>query len=272
MNITVDIDLSLISDIESRFDEIQIALRNKVKELGDLALNKWISNASERIKNPQKYIEAVEQGASYPNNGDPLFYSIKPKFEEKGRTNIGELLEYGFDAFDMKEKLLKGRDKVHIKFDIGAPGVMAGSGIQVPKSLFNLAKTHNYFQDYPLSKKNFPELLGPNARPNLVNERNRKYFSPLNLNNKFGQENSGVKKTIDYTWKSGKFENLTGNTKYTKSTAGQKFASFRTISKNSPADSWIHPGCLPKHIFTDMKSDMESIVTIEFQNLLKSFS
>lgn len=277
VRIEIDVDLSGLEGMEKRLTEVKRQLQATVKEMGDATRDKWIANAEESLKSSARYSQAVMNGVSYPDEGDPSSYMCKPNFRSVATTHndkdLGILLEYGFEPFDMKVKVLKGGTKKIMRFEFGKPG--SGSSVELEKSVYNLAKNHNLFQNYPLDKKHFPSIFGKSVKPNIMNERRVKDFSPIINNNdvsRFGKplqdryNNSGTPKNlqIQYQWQKGRYEGM----KATKGSGGKTFSIFRTISPKSKPDSWIHPGMRPKLIFKNTMDIMKPQIYAAFQKVV----
>lgn len=238
---------------------------NNIENLGTKMYKFWQNEAEGKLKTSQSYVANLQQNTRYPTNSSYLHYQIEQnQLTNSGKESIAMLMEYGFDAFDMKDRILKGRAKVIVPFKHGNPGQKKYEPI--PQALHDLIKTHDLLSgNKSLNHQDLINVAGEELA-NKLNPRNTKKFSVYsNTSTRFGENFMPVKvangkytqskygimdRTADYTWSARKYDRMKAvNTKsgLRKETAG--YITFRTISKKSAMDSWIHPGVLPKMIF-----------------------
>ena len=196
------------------------------------------------------------------------------------------LLEEGIDAFDMKEKILKGARKKVIRFIYGSPTQNHSKPLPAEIHKFIKGKDQEKF-----TQDDYIQAFG-DTKADTLSPRKTKYFTMLtrNINSlpseKFPRQNNGVPdvvrvrsaqpmfaKTIKYQWKTPEFHNL--HKDFYKSGSkieNHTFSTYRTISKNSPADSWIHPGIIPKRILAESMEEhaptIRPIITAALQRAL----
>jgi len=278
--ITATLDTGILDKFQQVIDEIN---RSKGKRLSNLAqavqqagndmLMKWGQSAEASLKSSASYKMALEQGRRYPNENDVLNYYIEQPQKTVDGKSLALLLEYGWDAFDMKEKILKGRKRVIIPFSFGSP--RQKSLAKLPEAVFKLAKSRlyslaeehgkNMWMDSDIwSKKGVSvPLISAADLSNSVNkpvhpEKNPKNFTVLKgLNRNYAYLNMFTQSaqhpnadTIKPEWKTGKYTGLRAiKTQSGKQTAIHSFQTYRTISKNSAVDSWINPGSPARLIF-----------------------
>lgn len=283
--VSIQIDTESLENLYNKAKNIDEILETTIQQLGDEARDTWIKNAENRLKNSSGYIRAVEDGSNF--NPGELEYKIEPEFktsELHNDVNVGLLVEYGYEPFDMKAKL---STKHVVQFEYSSPGEKSENTPQLNKEIYQIALKHNQFLDYPLTEKTVPELFsGPLANSlnpyshsnNLLNSptipgithnysSEPKYIS-MRLRNAPTYKNISYRKPPElpiktHQWQNRQFKGLTP----TKITGGivKTFSTFRTISPHPPKDpkkneqwqdSWIHPGLEPKWIFRDMTFEM----------------
>lgn len=250
-------------DIINRLDvKIQKAIALGVEKGGTLALDVWKKQAEHSLKSSLSYKLALDQGNEPRYKGNPFEYNItQGQRTRDGKRSVGIILEEGIEPFDMKEKILKGRQKVIVRFQYGSP--QQSHSRKVSAEIEKVSQRYGKFKDQPLQHKHVEEMYGEEAA-NKINEQKTKNFStitsaPLSGGLNTARPNLGglvnnshqpaYTREINYKWKTREFTGMRGDvTKSGKEIAVHTYSVFRTISKNSAADSWIHPGIRPKKI------------------------
>lgn len=260
----------IISGLEERF---QKALEDGIIAGGSEMLSTWSDTARRSMKSSRSYVSALQEGNEPKYKGNPLEYNItQAQRTRDGRKSIAIILEEGIEPFDMKEKILKGRKSVKVRFEYGSP--TQSHSRKLSNEIHKVALRYNKFQDEALKHKQVEEMYGEEAADKL-NPRNTKHFTALTSSpmrgkggymtnpSKFGNPYSfpldnaikGVgwkqdwARTVKYQWKTREFTGMKGETtKSGKEVAVHTYAVYRTISKKSAADSWVHPGIRPKKI------------------------
>lgn len=246
--VTITVDFSGLERLQEKLDLLSQVIPQTVKEAGDYAQGVWVKNAQESVKSSQNYVDAVIKGSSYPANGSQYQYTIFPDYVKKGKNgqvDIIKILEEGYPAYDMKDGLLKGKNSKVVKFDYDTPMKkdaryeMAKSANALPVRIFQLLEQGHDFTGH---------VMG--ARGDL-NPAKLKHFSVLSPGNNFPKHSSaGNPITMKYQWKTRQFKGLHMSGK-------NKASLYRTVSKDSPSDSWINPGQPAKNIFANT---MDSVV------------
>lgn len=131
---------------------------------------------------------------------------------------LSNMRENGAPPFDMKPGLLKGQDKVTIGMSHGSPKLEESNPL--PAKVFSKAK-------YMKMGQRFTDT-----------SRRKKSFK-------------GYKHTT------GIYSGMMKQTKSAKKEYGGSFVTFRTISRNSPARSWWHPGFKALHLADRVKRHIE---------------
>lgn len=238
-----------------------------VETLGRDMLDSWSDSARRSLKSSESYINALEEGNKPQFNGNPLEYVItQDQRTRDGSKSIAIIMEYGIEPFDMKQKILKGRQKVVVKFDYGSPSQSRNK--KLPKEIFNVMRSRmdrtktitiggDSYTKYTMYHSHIKEAYGEEIA-NKVNPRKEKFLTimpknPANLPPGQGGVRTGSGRyafSVAYKWKTREFDGLKAEvTKSGKRTEINKYSAFRTISANSDPHSWIHPGIIPKYIF-----------------------
>ena len=238
-------------------------------KIGADMLNAWGNGAKSKLKSAESYISALEEGNQPEYEGDPLQYKITQGQKTKdGKRSLAMILEHGIEPFDMKEKILKGRRKVVIKFEYGSPSQSRSTPL--PKEIYNLMRAkvdkdktvkvgNSSFSKYTLYHSHVKMMYGDEAA-NKFNPQREKFFTMMpstssNLPGKAQGIRTGSGRfafSVAYKWKTREFEGLKAEVTQSGSRKEvSKFSVFRTISANSDPHSWIHPGIIPKYIFRD---------------------
>lgn len=146
-------------------------------------------------------------------------------------------IENGVEPYDMKPKLLKGRQFVRIPFRHGVPGSSEGgktaTGLQaMPQTIYNM-----------MQKSKQLGQMSYGQRSKIIQSMEGKKTS---------------------TWTTGPYSGMkrTGMAKH-----GQ-YMTWRTVSVNSPPNSWWHPGMDPRPISKAIASMSTPFIREMLQNAL----
>lgn len=203
---------------------------------------------------PIKHIQIVK-----PTNG----FSLTTRFDltvEEGSSFICQEMVIHNSPYDMK-KMLSTSAKVRISKD-------GKRYLVIPfthsKASLNTAGLGKEAQSLSPSRKQVPTIADPRSvawGEHLSDMgdfgRQRKLFSVIG--EQFAKERAGQKGVmtyyrkgsafasgVDYQWKASKFEGIVRMVDHKGKTS--EYVSFRVMSENSPANSWIHPGIRASHI------------------------
>lgn len=260
----------LLESVNRATDE---AFRKGIAACGTLMYSTWADTARRVLKSSRSYVQNLEENNEPEYGGNPYEYNITQNQRARdGKQSLAIILEDGIEAFDMKEKILKGRKSVKVRFEYGSPTQTHTR--KLSDEIHKVAKKYDKFTNdsYGLQHSQVEKMFGSEAA-DKINPAKTKNFSALSGNYhktggtgflaqggtpSFGFKSSGGLpviggkrfQTINYKWKTREFERMKGET--TKS--GDKvevhtYAVYRTISKKSASDSWIHPGIRPMKIF-----------------------
>ena len=279
--------------MESLQQKFQAAIESGVLAGGTAMLGIWGDTARRSLKSSQSYVSALAEGNNPKYRGNPLWYNItQGQTTRDGKRSIAMILEEGIEPFDMKEKILKGRKSVKVRFEYGSP--TQSHSRKLSNEIHKVAIRYNKYQDDQkgLQHKQVQDMFGEEAA-NKINPQNTKSFTGLTSKpmtgiggfmtnpSKFGNPHSfpldkpisgtGWKqdwaRTVNYKWKSREFTGMRGElTKSGKQIAVHTYAVYRTISKKSAADSWVHPGIRPKKIL----ETAGNIATPQIRELLET--
>jgi hypothetical protein len=233
---------------------------------GELMLSQWQDQARSSLKSSVSYTRALQEGNHPRYNGDPLWYNITQgqRTRDKKRS-IGVILEEGIEPFDMKEKILKGRKFVKVRFEYGSSNQSHSQ--KLSSEIEKVAKRYNRYLDDSrgLQQSQVREMYGDEAA-NSLNPKKEKSFTALTLGAMKGApakanifqldkpiEGVGWKqdfgRKVFYQWRTREFTGMVGDqTKSGKEIAVHTYSVYRTISKKSANDSWVHPGIRPRKI------------------------
>ncbi len=215
------VDLSGLEKLGMRISELKGVMAHVVLETGDEFKQVWSENARGSLASPGSYITAVNESGEYPYENDPLKYLVAPEFKKVKDKDIGILMEYGFEPFDMK-KALGGKKSKVIAFSFFKEGM--GKKPTLPNIVY---------QKYQ-SEKGQREALSSSVIINGVE------LNPINSGKQRNFILHGQKRTKPVEWQKRKFQGLK------QESSG--FKTFRTMSVEN-MNSWIHPGVMPKRIF-----------------------
>ena len=250
-------------DFQKLQKEIQKELISAMKLTGSGSIKIWSKSASNQLKSSQGYISAlaVNENNQPDIRQDAIYFTItQGQRSRDGAQSIAMLLENGIGPFDMKEKILKGRDKVIIRFEYGSPDQKHSKQLPAdvykfimksPKIKFKQKDYNEYFgSDYAseLSPKKTKFFSAINKGPNVIGNTN---FNNV-VANRMMDFTGGKGREINYKWKRPMFHNLYKDTyKSGNETAVHTVSVYRTISRTSDDGSWIHPGIIAKRILQD---------------------
>ena len=228
----VTIDVRELEELQVDLADLNAKMQKMVFDTGEEFKALWIQNAEQSLHRPQSYVEAVSEGTEYPGEGDPNTYILRPAFKKvRGDKDIGILIEYGFEPFDMKDGLLKGRESRVIAFESFKEGT--GKQPTLPQKIYEefMAEKQDVKTGIAIGGKNH-SLLGYSVFEKGVNinpKSTKSFIHPK------------TKQPVNYAWKSHKFQGL-------KQENSTSFKTFRTVSRKQ-GNAWIHPGAMPKNIF-----------------------
>jgi hypothetical protein len=287
LRIQFEIDENYFQKLDKLY---QNALEKATLASGELMLSVWGNQARSSLKSSVSYVRALQEGNHPQYNGDPLWYNItQGQRTRDNKRSIGIILEEGIEPFDMKEKILKGRKFVKVRFEYGSS--TQSHSQRLSSEIEKVAKRYNRYTDDPkgLKHSQVKEMYG-DEMANKVNEKKIKHFTALTLgvmkysnapSSPLGKvlEDVGWKqdtaRTIKYQWKTREFTGMRGDqTKSGKETAVHTYSVFRTISKKSATDSWIHPGIRPRRILESAGNEafpqIKQIFTSALENAANS--
>jgi hypothetical protein len=247
---------------------VQEELIKAKDQLGASMFKIWRETAGKKLKSSKGYVDSLQQE---PNDGgDALTYKItQTQRTSDGKFNVGVLLEDGIDPFDMKEKLLKGATKKVVRFIYGSPG--QNHSTPLPSEMHELLTNSN---KKSFTQNDFIKAFG-DTKANTLSPRKIKFFTamihnPKNLKSEnFPEEppklsgnvslvirgrasNDTFAQAIKYEWKTPELHNIKKDTYQSGSEeAVHTFSVYRTVTKGSPANSWFHPGIVPKRILAE---------------------
>ena len=234
----VTIDVREFEELQVDLADLNAKMQKMVFDTGEEFKALWIQNAEQSLHRPQSYVEAILEGTEYPGEGDLNTYILKPAFKKvRGDKDIGILIEYGFEPFDMKDGLLKGRESRVIAFESFKEGT--GKQPTLPQKIYEefMAEKQDVKTGIAIGGKNHSLLgysvfeKGVNINPKSV-KHNYLLSKPKTWNER---------QMTPYAWKSHKFQGL-------KQENSTSFKTFRTVSRKQ-GNAWIHPGAMPKNIF-----------------------
>lgn len=264
--ISYDIDLSVLDNIhqaltKESLEQEDSPLALTVKALGNQLMAAWDDESVIALKNPGGYRQAIQEGVVYPFEASYLHFVIVNKFANKKGEPIASLFEDGYAAFDMRRMLAthgKTAEDGHkyLRIPFGHPEERLKRAGLDPEEYKNLKGSIRL----PRGERAGNPQYKWGERLTDVGEvgKRRKYFTILEAprsrfpfkTNAPAMGFSGSRfpsaTTIDYTWKTSPFENLSRFVGTQGNTSG--YMTFRTISEKSDPASWIHPGLRAMHI------------------------
>lgn len=260
----ITLSSELTFDFQNLQKEVQEQLISAMHQVGSEAIKVWKVNATSKLKSPQSYVTALSVNESnVPDiQMDSIYYKIVQAQRTKdGSQSVAMLMENGIGPFDMKEKLLKGRDKVIIRFEYGSPEQHHSKPLH--------GDIHKFISDSPKMKftqKDYNKHFGDDYAGEL-SPRKSKFFSATvrgantisgsnEFNNPIAQRimdfTGGKGRTVNYKWKSPMLHNLYKDEYQSGSeNAVHTYSVYRSVTRNSDDDSWVHPGVIAKRILQD---------------------
>jgi hypothetical protein len=250
--ITATADLSALANLDQLLADnaekgIRAELARTVKDFGGMLIFEWTKGATIALKNPGKYMQMIDDGKIYPFEDDPLHFVIINDHP------AAVYFEQGYDPFDMR-KMLAAHGKTakdgtrYMRIPFGhSQGEMVRAGISEDE-LKEMTATER--RHVPMSAGDYVFWKQKTFAGDRLTDlgdvgKRRKYFS-FQTGDLARREGIYGRKTVDYTWKSSKFE---GAQKFVDNAGTTKgFMTFRTISEKSDPDAWIHPGLRAMHI------------------------
>jgi hypothetical protein len=265
----INTDLSVLSFLEKGNEQFQDQLQIVVRHFSEVALKTWHNEANLSLKNPTKYIAGLDNTPQYPFDGNPFHARIE------NQEDFAFYIEYGTKPYDMKKMLLTSS-----KVKQGKNGKYLIIPFTHSKESLNAAGLGKEVESLAPSRRQVPTAIDPRKykwgehTSDMGNYgRERKIFS-VNYD-KFAQERQGQKGVmtyyragsafasgVNYNWKASKFEGIVRMVDNQGKTS--EYISFRVMSENSPADSWIHPGIRASHI----AENTANIIKPQFQEAI----
>lgn len=198
----------------------------------ETARQEWIRLARERLRSSKKeYILGIGPAEVRGLVGTIRLNGWLPNAIEEGKP-----------PFDMKPGLLsgpnvkrtkKGQPYNTVPFSIKTPGSQSFGAMEMPKSIYSLAKNLDVGESLKLPKR----LEGYAVRTRLSPE---------------------ISKWGHYTWKTSPYEGVTKTWKFPGQGSGPKaYKSFRRVSRKSNPNSWIHPGFRAKNLMEEAANNLE---------------
>lgn len=250
----INTDLSVLSLLEKNNQEFQTQLQTIVQHFSEVALKTWHNEANLSLKNATKYIAGLDNTPQYPFDGNPFRARIE------NHEDFAFYIEYGTKPYDQKKMLLTSS-----KTKVGKDGKKY---LIIPfthsKESLNAAGLGKEVESLAPSRRQVPTAADPRKyqwgerTSDMGNYGREKKIFSVNYD-KFAQERQGQKGVmtyyragsafasgVSYQWKASKFEGIVRMVDHKGKTS--EYVSFRVMSENSPADSWIHPGIRASHI------------------------
>jgi hypothetical protein len=200
-----------------------------------------------------QYASAVMNGLRYPMNGDAFMGGVVVELD------YADKLERGFSTYDMKPGMLNSPKVKFTKPDPADPGANTEPYIDVP---------------FEHAEAGIPKAVKSEVK------KTGTALGLIRLGKGLGRAQAGIRSKIaprelgleDYTWRTGLFANLTRKVSGPENRG--KYMTFRRISGNSDASSWIHPGVSPKPvtkaIVENIGAQLQGMVSLAFQKDVSS--
>jgi len=249
----INIDVSEIIDSFSLDKEQTEALmKSTLNAIVDEFMSIWESNIGRELKGTRgEYKRAIFVDRIDDFN---VIVGLSPR-----ASKLALMLEEGASPFDIKEGFAKsskrkfnkdGKWFLTVPFRFATPGALGESSAfsgRLPSEVHKLAKEKaSVDPGKGLTGKELPRHL-----------RERKKRSPII---------TGTKTFAEYEHKNSIYEGVAKRTFGTDSS----YTSFRRVSENSDADSWIHKGFVARKLMEKSLSQMriQDVVTVTTDNFL----
>lgn len=241
--------------IESHGEQAVKQLKTAIKDLATATYASITANAQKKLKSTrQSYL----QGLSFQSIGtDQYLISLE--------TPYSNMIEDGWDPYNMKDRLLGSRKTVQVGSRAGQPWVQRGKE--------NQRYAHVPFEKQPFSKvaQGSDDMLSALREFKVENQRGRKQKFTSIFKDDSGKPLEGkvatVKSSIPGLENVTKYQKVYKNQKTGKQSTSSVYLSFKTISDKSPAHKWQNKGYAGAKFF----KDAERMVDKELKNILKSF-
>lgn len=264
-----------IAKIEDKIEKLKVVIQSTVEIVGNEIRDTWVNNAKSSLRSSDNYAAAVIKGAEYPVNGDAFTYQIFPEYTKKskiGEIDIIKIVEFGFEPFDMKEKLLAGHEKKIIKFEYGKPG--SGRSLVLPNKINEMMEQ---LGNLKFTKKNVNKIFGHGVfEDDTINWLVTRNYTVLKANKvNFPNHTAAIQPNgnLEITFASKRTSRYSGRIfEGLKKEKSGMFSNYRTLSKNSPAGSWIHPGLVAKKVFEITMDRMTPVIRMRFQKAIQTFA
>jgi len=237
MEVTIKVDVEALAKVTKVLKKDLKDLTNTasaVKSATQLVQAKWLeyisgvdvvySGGKFRInRGSGMYAQAVANGLQYPYHSDKLQGAVEVNLD------YVDILERGFSAFELKDKMLAGKV------------AMAKGYVDVP------------FDDEKLT--DMPTVVKTNITAGrLANVRVEGALKTYDI----GKRSQLLPKEFGmpaYTWKSGQYAGLTQ-----EAGGGGGVIKFRRISSKTPDNAWVHPGVTAKPVSKALKENLEPTI------------
>lgn len=224
----------------------------------DLASATYASITSQAQKKLQSTRQSYLQGLNFRNIGtDQYLISLD--------TPFANMVEDGWDPYNMKDRLLKSQKTVQVGSRAGQKWVQKGKKGQ--------RYAHVPFEKQPFSKAaaGSADMMSALREFKVENQRGRKQKFTSIFKDDSGRPLEGkvatVKSSIPGLENVTKYQRIYKNEETGKQTTSSVYVSFKTISDLSPASKWQNKGYAGAKFF----KEAERMVERELQNILKSF-
>lgn len=243
MHVVVDISKNI--DLESLSEAQLEVFQQSIESLALATRDKWVSLAQNRLSSARsEYVRGLQENTSFVKNDD-LNYEI---------NLVGDLandLEGGKASFDMKPGLLGGK----------AAAKNGGKYVTIPFRHFKNSSTAHANNSVPNYKNDLKNVLKQSGLGRIKKNQNG-----VALQGKVGTA-TGTQKYVNKLKAKHKttiFEGLTQYQKTYSKTTQSQLMTFRRVSVNSPANSWIHPGFKALNLLQEVEGwvqDQSSLIT-----------
>lgn len=233
--------------VEAHVPNVRRTMSPLIAALSEVARNEWIREARQRLRTTAR---------AYVNSILPVEHrGTKATIRLTDKTSDGQLanmLEQGHGPFDMKPGLLRsskakktatGRPYIHVPFRHRVPG--GGDRADVmPRPIYRLAK-------------NLPAGTGLKLPPAISAWGMRTRLSP------------NTSKWGAYTWKSSPYAGIVRSLQFPgQLVSPSRYDSFRTVSRRSDPNSWIHPGFQARNLMEAAARNLERLAPEVFDRVL----
>lgn len=181
-----------------------------ISDLADGARAHWVQMAQETFHTTaQDYVQGIQ-----PVRLESRQASIDLVSGDTGRASLVKMLEIGAPSYDLKIGLLRGKDTNTVPFRHGTPGT--SRMIPMPKDIYGAMKKAAFNQRIEQTKKGPAAIEAhPPTTSRTGYQRGASIYSGMQ---KLGKQGSA------------------------------RYQTFRSVSKKSPTESWMHPGFEAKNL------------------------